>query len=74
MGGYDRCLPAQGDPAAAPYVVELVKQLLGKKPMFGICMGHQVCSAPWAMDHVAFVICPRNAGGGQHCSKSGLPS
>ena len=31
-----------GDPAALPYVVETVKGLLGKKPLFGICLGHQV--------------------------------
>jgi len=31
-----------GDPSAVPYVVETAKELLGKKPIFGICMGHQV--------------------------------
>ncbi|KAK9804592.1 hypothetical protein WJX73_004577 [Symbiochloris irregularis] len=31
-----------GDPSALPYAVETVKQLLGKKPIFGICMGHQI--------------------------------
>lgn len=31
-----------GDPSAVPYAVENTKKLLGKKPMFGICMGHQV--------------------------------
>ncbi len=31
-----------GDPAAVPYVVETVKQLLGKVPIFGICLGHQM--------------------------------
>ncbi|MFH2068017.1 MAG: glutamine-hydrolyzing carbamoyl-phosphate synthase small subunit [Candidatus Omnitrophota bacterium] len=31
-----------GDPAEAPYVVETVKQLLGKFPIFGICLGHQI--------------------------------
>ncbi len=31
-----------GDPAAVPYVVETVKQLLGKVPMFGICLGQQM--------------------------------
>lgn len=31
-----------GDPAALPYVHEAVKGLLGKKPIFGICLGHQV--------------------------------
>ena len=31
-----------GDPAAVPYVVETVKQLIGKLPIFGICFGHQM--------------------------------
>ena len=31
-----------GDPAAVPYVVETVKALLGKLPIFGICFGHQI--------------------------------
>jgi carbamoyl-phosphate synthase small subunit len=31
-----------GDPAAVTYGVELVKGLLGKVPVFGICLGHQL--------------------------------
>ncbi len=31
-----------GDPAAVPYVVNTVKELLGKLPIFGICLGHQM--------------------------------
>mmetsp|Transcript_6398 Transcript_6398/g.23151 ORF Transcript_6398/g.23151 Transcript_6398/m.23151 type:complete len:417 (-) Transcript_6398:96-1346(-) len=31
-----------GDPSAVPYAVENAKALLGKLPVFGICMGHQV--------------------------------
>jgi carbamoyl-phosphate synthase small subunit len=31
-----------GDPSAAPYAVENAKEILGKKPVFGICMGHQI--------------------------------
>jgi len=31
-----------GDPAAVLYVIERVKKLLGKKPLFGICLGHQI--------------------------------
>ena len=30
-----------GDPAAVPYVVDTVRNLLGKIPIFGICLGHQ---------------------------------
>jgi carbamoyl-phosphate synthase small subunit len=31
-----------GDPAAVTYAIENVKQLLGKVPIFGICLGHQI--------------------------------
>ncbi|MFL5884686.1 MAG: glutamine-hydrolyzing carbamoyl-phosphate synthase small subunit [Thermoleophilaceae bacterium] len=31
-----------GDPAALDYVVENVRQCVGKVPVFGICMGHQL--------------------------------
>jgi carbamoyl-phosphate synthase small subunit len=31
-----------GDPAAVGYAVETIKGILGKKPLFGICLGHQL--------------------------------
>jgi len=31
-----------GDPAAVTYVIETVKNLIGKVPLFGICLGHQM--------------------------------
>jgi len=31
-----------GDPAGVPYIVEEVKKLLGKRPILGICLGHQI--------------------------------
>lgn len=31
-----------GDPAAVPYAIEQVKQLMGVKPLMGICLGHQI--------------------------------
>jgi len=31
-----------GDPEAVPYAVETVRRLLGKRPVFGICLGHQI--------------------------------
>ncbi len=31
-----------GDPAAVHYVIETVRNLFGKKPIFGICLGHQM--------------------------------
>jgi carbamoyl-phosphate synthase small subunit len=32
-----------GDPEPMGYAVENVKKLLGRVPVFGICLGHQVC-------------------------------
>ncbi len=31
-----------GDPEAVGYLVEAVRQLLGRLPIFGICLGHQI--------------------------------
>ena len=31
-----------GDPAAVEYGIQTVKQILGEKPIFGICLGHQI--------------------------------
>jgi len=31
-----------GDPSAIPYLVKTAKKLIGKLPIFGICLGHQV--------------------------------
>jgi carbamoyl-phosphate synthase small subunit len=31
-----------GDPAALGYIHEEIRQIVGKKPIFGICLGHQV--------------------------------
>jgi carbamoyl-phosphate synthase small subunit len=31
-----------GDPAALSYVVDTVRELVGKKPVWGICLGHQL--------------------------------
>jgi carbamoyl-phosphate synthase small subunit len=33
-----------GDPAAVTYAIETVRGLLGKAPIFGICLGHQILS------------------------------
>lgn len=34
--------PGPGDPSRLGVVIETVKQLLGKKPIFGICLGNQL--------------------------------
>ncbi|MDP2681733.1 MAG: glutamine-hydrolyzing carbamoyl-phosphate synthase small subunit [Deltaproteobacteria bacterium] len=31
-----------GDPDAVSYVIESTRKLIGKKPIFGICLGHQI--------------------------------
>jgi carbamoyl-phosphate synthase small subunit len=31
-----------GDPAAVTYAIDTIRQLLGKRPIFGICLGHQL--------------------------------
>lgn len=31
-----------GDPAAVTYAIDAVRQLLGRVPIFGICLGHQI--------------------------------
>lgn len=31
-----------GDPAAVTYAIDTIRALLGKKPLFGICLGHQL--------------------------------
>jgi carbamoyl-phosphate synthase small subunit len=31
-----------GDPAAVSYAIDEIKKLLGRKPIFGICLGHQL--------------------------------
>jgi carbamoyl-phosphate synthase small subunit len=31
-----------GDPDAVPYAKENVRKLIGRKPVFGICLGHQI--------------------------------
>ena len=31
-----------GDPEAVPYAVKTVRELIGWRPIFGICLGHQI--------------------------------
>ena len=43
-GGYDGVFLSNGpgDPAATTYAVETTRKLLGRIPVFGICLGHQI--------------------------------
>jgi len=31
-----------GDPEGVPYLIATVRELIGKRPIFGICLGHQI--------------------------------
>jgi carbamoyl-phosphate synthase small subunit len=37
-------VPGPGDPAALDYIVGTIRELIGRKPVFGICLGHQLLS------------------------------
>jgi carbamoyl-phosphate synthase small subunit len=39
-----------GDPAALDYVVDTVRELVGKKPVWGICLGHQLLCRAVGLD------------------------
>jgi len=39
-----------GDPAALGYVVETVRGILGRRPVFGICLGHQLLCRAVGLD------------------------
>jgi len=43
-GQFDCCLASNGpgDPACVEYATTMIRQLLGKLPFFGICLGHQL--------------------------------
>jgi len=38
----DRVINSSSDPAVLSYLVETVRELLGRLPIFGICLGHQI--------------------------------
>jgi len=52
-----------GDPGAVPYVHEAIGELIGKKPIFGICLGHQILS--YAMGGKTFKLKFGHHGGNQ---------
>ena len=55
-----------GDPAALDYVVDTVRELVGVRPVFGICLGHQLlCRAVGLRDLQAPLRPPRRQPPGQ---------
>ncbi len=46
--------PGPGDPANLGYVIENIKELLDKKPILGICLGHQLLG--WALGGKTFKL------------------
>lgn len=52
-----------GDPAAVDYAIENVRQLLGKAPIFGICLGHQILGL--ALGGTTEKMCFGHRGGNQ---------
>jgi carbamoyl-phosphate synthase small subunit len=52
-----------GDPAVINYAHQTVRSLVGKKPMFGICLGHQVLS--YALGGKTFKLKFGHRGGNQ---------
>ncbi len=52
-----------GDPEGVPYLVETVRELLGKRPIFGICLGHQILGL--AMEGRTFKLKFGHRGGNQ---------
>lgn len=52
-----------GDPVAVEYTIKTIKKLLGKTPLFGICLGHQLLSL--AMGAETFKLKFGHRGGNQ---------
>ena len=41
-----------GDPKDVPHAVEMIEELLGEYPIFGICLGHQLFALACGADTV----------------------
>jgi carbamoyl-phosphate synthase small subunit len=54
-------VPGPGDPAALGYLVETIRTLLRDKPVFGICLGHQLLSRAAGLETVKLPFGHRGA-------------
>lgn len=54
-----------GDPKDVPYAVDMVKELLGEYPIFGICLGHQLFALAAGADTEAEIRPPRREPSGK---------
>jgi len=52
-----------GDPEGVPYAIEAARSLIGKKPILGICLGHQILGL--AMDGKSYKLKFGHHGGNQ---------
>jgi len=50
-----------GDPKDCVETIETIKKLMGKKPMFGICLGHQLTALANGADTEKTQIRPQGA-------------
>ena len=46
--------PGPGDPALLGYAIEMMRDLLGKRPVMGVCLGHQLLA--WAVGGKTFKL------------------
>ena len=59
-----------GDPAAVTYAIKTIERLLGKVPIFGICLGHQLLGAGARRQHLQAQVRPprRQPAGARTCA------
>ena len=61
-----------GDPAALDYVVDTVRQLVGRKPVWGICLGHQLLCRALGLETYKLPFGHRGANHPRHRPTGGI--
>jgi carbamoyl-phosphate synthase small subunit len=54
-------VPGPGDPATLGYIVDTIRQAIGRLPVFGICLGHQLLSRAAGRERVKLPFGHRGA-------------